>query len=62
MRKEELEKFIKSFGEGKEYDLTQLMGNDLYTKEQVKGMWNQNNTWGCDNMENYLPRQVLEEQ
>ena len=59
---QELEKFINSFGEGKEYDLTQLMGNDLYTKEQVKGMWNERNSWGTDNMENYLYRQVLEEQ
>lgn len=58
---QELEKFINSFGEEKENDLTQIMGNDLYTRNLVKGMWNsQLNTWGTTTMENYL--QELQEE
>lgn len=32
-------KFIESFGIGKKYDLTQIMGNKTYTKEQVIAFW-----------------------
>jgi hypothetical protein len=41
---EELE-FLKSFGIGKKYDLTQIMGNKTYTKEQVIAFWDRGDNW-----------------
>ena len=50
----EITKFIYSFGEGQVNDLTQSMGNDLYSKQQVKAMWSLQGNWGRDTMEDYL--------
>ena len=41
---EELE-FLNSFGIGKKYDLTQIMGNKTYTKEQVIAFWDRGDNW-----------------
>lgn len=51
---DEIKKFVYSFGQGQKYDLTQSMGNDLYSKEQVKAMWSLQGNWGKDTMEDYL--------
>ena len=47
-----IENFINSFGEGKEHDLEQIMGNKYYSKERVKRLWGKQYDWSDFTMKN----------